>query len=360
MLFIVVVAVLLLYWILYESTKKTPRFPNGPPRLPVVGGLPWVIKGSNGNAIQALENLYSRYGKVCGFYIGGAKFIILSDYELVKEAFKSENLVDRPPFKPFNELREGHETPSLSGSTPGIAMSNNVYWHEQRRFALRNLRDFGFGKTTMDGVLQEEASKLCSLLFSKKKSDLDLSTMLNLSIVNALWFIVSGEEMELEDPKLDEIVRLVNDFLANVNLSSPLTFMLPDPNMVKLPFMRSMMNYDLIKDTFESVSTFIKPTIKRHQQNSDLDSPQDFIDVYLKRIEEETDTESSFSGGTGIKALLSVLSDLLIAGMETTSTSLAWAFYFMAKYPDIQNRAFEEIEQVILLYIGNKIPIQSI
>ena len=345
MLIAIVLFFLLLFWI-YNSTQKAAKFPSGPPRLPVVGGLPWLINGSDGNGIQAFENLRMKYGKVFGFYIGYGKFIVLSDFALVKEAFKSEHLADRPPFKPFNEFREGHKNPGLSGSTPGLAQSNGIYWQEQRRFALRNLRDLGFGKTSMNDLLQEEAMKLCSLLGAKEDMDLDLTTMLNRSIVNAVWFIISGEKMELEDPRLNELVSLINAFGANVNLSSPLTFMLPHPSMAKLPILRSIMNFDLIKDAFESVNKYIQQTVRCHQQNSDLDNPQDFIDVYLKRMQEETNIESSFSSENGFDALVSVLADLMMPGMETVSSALSWAFYFMAKHPDVQERAYQEIKQV--------------
>jgi len=37
-------------------------------------------------------------------------------------------------------------------------------WNEQRRFALRNLRDFGFGKESMEVLLINELQELISHL----------------------------------------------------------------------------------------------------------------------------------------------------------------------------------------------------
>jgi methyl farnesoate epoxidase/farnesoate epoxidase len=43
----------------------------------------------------------------------------------------------------------------------GILFSDGVHsWNEQRRFALRTLRDFGFGKQSMEGLLQSELQAL--------------------------------------------------------------------------------------------------------------------------------------------------------------------------------------------------------
>ena len=43
----------------------------------------------------------------------------------------------------------------------GILFAEGHVWAEQRRFALKNLRNFGFGKhDTMEGLLQYEATEL--------------------------------------------------------------------------------------------------------------------------------------------------------------------------------------------------------
>ncbi len=77
-----------------------------------------------------------------------------------------------------------------------------------------------------------------------------------------------------------------------------------------------------------------------------LDSPNDFIHSYLTKIEEST-LESSFHATLGFQNLRSSILDLLLAGSETTSTALSWATLFMIRYPEIQKRVQQEIDQVI-------------
>ena len=43
-----------------------------------------------------------------------------------------------------------------------------------------------------------------------------------------------------------------------------------------------------------------------------------------------------------------VILDLFFAGSETTSTTLDWAFLYMAEYPEIQRKCQQEIEEVLL------------
>jgi len=40
--------------------------------------------------------------------------------------------------------------------TAGVFFTDGPFWVEQRRFTLRHLRDFGFGKRSMEEFIMEE------------------------------------------------------------------------------------------------------------------------------------------------------------------------------------------------------------
>ena len=88
--------------------------------------------------------------------------------------------------------------------------------------------------------------------------------------------------------------------------------------------------------------------------DGDASRPQDFIDAYLARIQAEEDPSSSFHRKLGVDILVNVGIELFFAGMETTAGALVWAFLYMAKYPEIQDRVQEEIDQV-RLRLGNSV-----
>jgi hypothetical protein len=79
------------------------------------------------------------------------------------DLFKREELSSRPPFPPNNETRPGWQTVGRenNGRNPGVIATTGNYWREQRRFLLKNLKDFGFGKASMESIIQDEMSKLC-------------------------------------------------------------------------------------------------------------------------------------------------------------------------------------------------------
>jgi methyl farnesoate epoxidase/farnesoate epoxidase len=82
------------------------------------------------------------------------------------EVFKKDEASQRPPVQPNNENRPGWHTMDgeNEGRLPGVLGSGGQYWKEIRRFMLRNLKDFGFGKSSMESMIQDELAKLCSKL----------------------------------------------------------------------------------------------------------------------------------------------------------------------------------------------------
>jgi hypothetical protein len=37
---------------------------------------------------------------------------------------------------------------------PGVISTSGRYWRDQRRFLLKNLKDFGFGRASMESLIQ--------------------------------------------------------------------------------------------------------------------------------------------------------------------------------------------------------------
>ena len=65
----------------------------------------------------------------------------------------------------------------------------------------------------MEDDLQEEVQKLIDYVKPKIGIPCSLNRTLNISIVNALWFILAGEKLELNDPKLNELTEAIDDVL---------------------------------------------------------------------------------------------------------------------------------------------------
>ena len=75
--------VLLLIW-LYQSTRKPKNFPPGPPRLPVLGSLPYMGgSGPQKSLLCGIIEQVKEHGPIVGFYFGKTPAVIIADYHLV-------------------------------------------------------------------------------------------------------------------------------------------------------------------------------------------------------------------------------------------------------------------------------------
>ena len=349
LIFVTLFVVLFSIW-WYFNTRIPKRFPPGPPRYPIFGSTRYMmVKGENTERKSLMHGIFQnveKYGKLLGFYLGTQPFVVVADYEIMKDLLKRDVVSGRPPNVPFNEFRPGHATVGKDnvGRNPGVLLSQGQDWSEQRRFLLRNLRDFGFGKSEMEDTLLDEVEKLCKEYSKYVGKPVCLDNTLNLSILNALWAILVGEKLPLNDPKLLKIVSGVNRSIKESRGGSKLASMFPHPRM--LLFFKKTLNLDLLIETTQNLTSLIQEQIEGHRSTFDTDDIRDMTDLFLKEIENTKNKESSFYKERGHFNMVNDYIDLFLAGMETTSTSLLWTFLYLLHHPDIKNNVHEEIDRV--------------
>ena len=334
----------------YINTRIPNNFPPGPPRYPIFGsGRYMLVKGDNGDKKSLMHGILEnvkKYGKLVGFYMGSQPFVVVADYKLMKDLLKREEVSGRPSAYPFNEFRPGHKTvgKDSQGRSPGVLLSQGRGWREQRRFLLRNLRDFGFGMSEMEDTLLDEVEKLCSEYKKLVAHPVCLDNTLNLSIVNALWAILVGEKLPLNDPKVIGIVASLNKVIRESRGGSRLAAFLPHPRLILL--FKESLGINLFIETTKKLSSMVEAQIKAHKTNFDGDDIRDMTDLFLKEIEATQDPESSFYKERGHFNMVNDFIDLFIAGMETTSTSLLWTFLYLLHNPEVKINVHNELDKV--------------
>ena len=87
---------------------------------------------------------------------------------------------------------------AVIGERSGIMFSSGKEWQEQRRFTLKNLRDFGFGKNSMETLILEEIEKCLEILSLEVGKPTQLNLKLNIAILNALWKLLTGEKASFD------------------------------------------------------------------------------------------------------------------------------------------------------------------
>ncbi len=122
---------------------------------------------------------------------------------------------------------------------------------------------------------------------------------MNISILNALWSILIGEKLELDDPKLAHVIKLFEQLLRENTGPSSLVPLLPYPSMATWPGLKQISGVDQLFKTFKAMSDFIEIYIAEHQQTLDPNNTRDFVDLMLLEIQNTTNPDSSFHGQIG-------------------------------------------------------------
>lgn len=112
----------------------------GPPRIPIFGSYLFLLIINYRHLHKAVETLCKYYKTdVLGFYVAEYPTIVAHSTETGKECLRNIDLDGKPQLK-LAQLR----SPDMK--VRGLFNTEGENWHEQRKFFLRYLRDYGFGR----------------------------------------------------------------------------------------------------------------------------------------------------------------------------------------------------------------------
>ncbi len=334
---LVTISFLVSWWWIKKDKRYPKNFPPGP-RLPLpVIGDGWCL---GKDTYKGFKTLAQKYGPIVGIQLGETLTVVVASYDLIRDACEHEDFVARPAY-PANEEVRGT---SGKDGLPGVILSSGQTWVEQRRFALKKLRDFGMGKNSMNELVAEEVEKVCHALQAESGQFIELNGRFNIAVVNALWKVLTNSKLDHDDPELKSLVHHLDRLMYE--LSQPFLMAMRTRKNTLLFKILVKLNITSLSDSFMAVSDHISKSISYHEQTYEEDSPRDFIDEYIYKIrdDEKNKVPSTFVGDVGKRNMLNVMYDLLFAGSDTTSTALTWAFLFMLKHPGCQKKVQEELD----------------
>ena len=143
------------------------QLPPGPTSLPLVGSIPFLDR-NKGNADAVLDKAFYKFSPdMYTVWLGSTPLVVIQDFNLAKDLFSREEFCGRIFAHHYKFVR------GKGGHSLGIMATMGSFWQEQRRFALKHLKDLGFGKQKLDTVIQDEIQYLIDeLLLNAKNRDI--------------------------------------------------------------------------------------------------------------------------------------------------------------------------------------------
>jgi len=96
------------------------------------------------------------------------------------------------------------------------------------------------------------------------------------------------------------------------------------------------------KEEGDEMADYIRKLIAETQLSYDSEKePTNYIHAFMKEAEKGT---GSYFNET---QLMASVSDLFMAGTDTAAGTMLWGLFFMAKHPEIQDRIYRELAEVV-------------
>ncbi|XP_077271483.1 cytochrome P450 18a1 [Temnothorax americanus] len=319
---------LLVKWVIYIK-----NLPPGPWGMPIWGYLPFMKSPTH----LHFHELAKKYGKIFSVTIGSGLTVVISDYRIIRDAFKREEFSGRPRTD-FMSILDGY----------GIINTEGALWEDQRRFLHKNLRSFGMSnmsreKTKMNEKIMHEVEIFLNRVESKRGAPTDISSYLALSISNVICKLTMSVRFHLNDPRFERFMKLIDEgfklfaCLASVNYI---------PLFRHLPWFHDIRNR--ISQNRAEMAEFHQNIIDDHKDKFKKDSINDITDAYIHEIRQaENEGRELFQGKDKDRQMQQILGDLFSAGMETVKTTLKWAELFMVLNPEMAGAVQDELDRVV-------------
>ncbi|KAL5804558.1 hypothetical protein ACOSQ3_031358 [Xanthoceras sorbifolium] len=329
MILILIFTTPFLFLFLLKQEKKraqSRRLPPGPKQLPLIGNLHQVGDSPH----KSLPQLANEYGPLMFLQLGWVPTIVISSADVAREIFKTHDLKfsGRPELYAVKKLNLGCDNISFA--------PYSEYWREIRKIAIKEL-------LTSKSVQSFQADRneevqLMTKLIGRSSGPINmrsLTLVLSNNIVCRAIFHKKFENGISTIAGFDYLMSQVQDLLGK---SSVIDY---------FPWLKWLNNFNGRNATmdkyFAEVHKLLDEEIKEHL---DLEKPKtkhgDLVDVLL-RMQKDSSSGIALSN----EQIKAVLSDIFIAGTDSSSATLVWTMTELIRNPSVMKKAQNEIRQAV-------------
>ncbi|KAH9419721.1 hypothetical protein DERP_001551 [Dermatophagoides pteronyssinus] len=327
----------------YKSFEQIPT----PAGLPLIGTLFDLIRAGGAEYVhQYCDKRHKQFGSIYREKLGNVEAVFVADAELVQQVYKHEGKYPQhmvpEPWIIYNQNK---------GIKRGLFFMEGEEW-SARRSALNKLFLKPDIINNYTGVLNQVVIDIMDKWSTKMMAN------------HTDNILIDGLEKELYNWSIESLGTMIFGRRLGCITPQP-SSALPDihefVNCVQRIFVESA-NMQLIPPKL--AHSFRLPVWRRFESaaNNALDLAFQYVDENARQIKKESNNNNqnnnqNITNQGIIKQLLNgcdmkldeisrIIVDLFIAAADTTSHATQWALYLLSRHPHVQERLFEEIEQV--------------
>ncbi|CAI0431882.1 unnamed protein product [Linum tenue] len=328
-------------WINSKGTSK--NLPPSPPTLPIVGNFLLLLKSSNNfsSLKPLLRQLSSKYGPIITLYLGSRPSIFITSRETAHQALvrSGSTFASRPPAMETSRIIfTNQNTVATSPYNPIWRVLRHNFMsltHPSRLHLYSDCRRWAAK------VLIEKIAASTTIGSGDGKKAIHIVDHFQHAFFCLLTYMCFGEK--LDEKLLVDIERTQRATIGNFIRFNVLNFM---PKLTRILFRNLWIELLEIR---QGLDVTLLPLIKSRQERSKergsgvvvLDPPKWYLDTILElQVPGEGRKFTDFE-------LVSLCSEFLNSGTDTTVTTLQWVMANLVKHQRIQKMLQREIDSVV-------------
>lgn len=324
----------LLFFLLFklQNTRKK-LLPPGPPGLPIIGNLHQLDTSA---PHRYLWQLSLKYGPIMSLRLGRVPTVVFSSARMAEQVLKTHDLVfaNRP-------LMVGPKRISYN-ATELVFQPLNDYRRELGKICALHL--FSAKKVQSFCSIREDEVSLMIKKISKLARDSEVINLseilmaLTSSIICRIAFGKRYEDEGHERSRFHSLLHGAQAMLANFFLTDyvPLLGWVDKVNGSRRR----------LEKIFKELDSFYQEIIEEHlDPNEQKPEQEDLVDVLLRLR-----NERSFTVDFTWDHIKAVLTDVFIAGTDTSAAATVWAMTALIKKPEVMRKAQYEVRE----FVGKK------
>ncbi|XP_022148534.1 cytochrome P450 89A2-like [Momordica charantia] len=323
---------------IFSHFRSSTNLPPGPPSIPIITNFLW-LRRSPLQMESLLRRSAAKYGPIVTLRIGSRTSIFVADRSIAHRALVQSGALfaDRPSTPPLTGI--------ISGNRHNI---NTAPYGPLWRLLRRNLtseilhpsrvRSYGLARKWVLDIL------INRLLSHSESGFSPVSVIDHFQYAMFCLLVLMSFGDKLDENQIREIESVQREMLLKLGRFSILNFW---PRLTKILLPKRWEAFVELRRKQERILIPLieaRRTAKQNRANR-AQIEDEFVVSYVDTLLdlEHPDEKRKLTD----EEIVTISSELLNAGTDTTSTALQWIMANLVKYPEIQRKLFAEIEGVM-------------